>query len=233
MKRVAIHQPNYFPWMGYFLKMASVDTFIYHDAVTLNTRGYTRRCYLRPRVNQDNQRLSVTLSHPSQSQLIQEVKLSDDRQWQAHHWNIISLTYRESLHYDTVSPWIKDLIYNDSETLLADHNRLAIGSIAEYLGIDVECVNSSEYTLTQDETNAKHISLITQVNGTHYVSGTGGRAYQQDDIFAESGINLTYLDSYDLLSTEVGTQRAQLSILDYLFDYSQMELHNIINKLVG
>ena len=233
MKRVAIHQPNYFPWMGYFLKMASVDTFIYHDAVTLNTRGYTRRCYIRPRTSEDNQRLSVGLHQASQNQLISDVQLSEDRQWQADHWNRIKLTYQNAPHFDAVSPWLKELVLVDSSRLLSDHNINAISTLAQYLGLETQCIRSSELKLIEEGTNAKHISLITQVNGTHYLSGTGGRAYQDESLYAESNIQLTYLESYLLLTAAVGAGQAQLSILDYLFDSSQVELQSLINQLIG
>ena len=43
MKRIGIHQINYFPWNGYFNKMAKSDIFIYLDEVQLADRGYGQR----------------------------------------------------------------------------------------------------------------------------------------------------------------------------------------------
>jgi len=40
---VGIHQPNYLPWFGYFLKMAASDIFVFHDDAGLNSKGLTRR----------------------------------------------------------------------------------------------------------------------------------------------------------------------------------------------
>jgi hypothetical protein len=37
-KLIAIHQPNLFPWMGYFAKIAKSDAFVFLDHVVLNPR---------------------------------------------------------------------------------------------------------------------------------------------------------------------------------------------------
>jgi len=44
---VAVHQPNFFPWFGYFVKIALSDTFILLDDVQIPWRGYTRRTKIR------------------------------------------------------------------------------------------------------------------------------------------------------------------------------------------
>ncbi|MBK8563691.1 MAG: WbqC family protein [Saprospiraceae bacterium] len=46
-KIVAIHQPNYFPWLGYFYKIAACDVFVFHDNVEHSKRYPTRRTLIR------------------------------------------------------------------------------------------------------------------------------------------------------------------------------------------
>ena len=43
MKIAAIHQPNHLPWLGYWLKMACADLFIFNNNCPLNERGFSRR----------------------------------------------------------------------------------------------------------------------------------------------------------------------------------------------
>ena len=47
MKTVAIHQPNYLPWAGYFYKMLVCDDFIFLDDVVMATRSLSNRNRLR------------------------------------------------------------------------------------------------------------------------------------------------------------------------------------------
>ena len=44
---VAIHQPNYFPWVGYFYKIKAADIFIFLDDVDFSKGSYTNRCRIR------------------------------------------------------------------------------------------------------------------------------------------------------------------------------------------
>ncbi|MBK8887840.1 MAG: WbqC family protein [Saprospiraceae bacterium] len=43
IKTIAIHQPNFFPWLGYFYKMSKADVFVFHDNVQITKSGPTRR----------------------------------------------------------------------------------------------------------------------------------------------------------------------------------------------
>jgi len=228
---IAIHQPNYFPWMGYFLKMASADTFVYHDAVTLNTRSYTRRCYIKPQNTTENQRLSIGLKSISQNQLISDVLLSIDRKWQTEHWKTIEQTYQKSPYFSETSAWVYDLIVDDKHTHLADYNIAILKKIANYIDVQTTWVKSSTLSITGETTDAKHLSIITQLGGDHYLSGIGSRAYQDDETYRQQGIMVSYLESLSLLESVVGSNTAQLSILDYLFDSSQTELISLIKRL--
>lgn len=38
---VAIHQPNFLPWLGYFYKMLMADIFVFLDCVPFSKGGYT------------------------------------------------------------------------------------------------------------------------------------------------------------------------------------------------
>ena len=45
--KIAIHQPNYLPWLGYFYKIACVDIFILLDNVQYERNGYINRCQIK------------------------------------------------------------------------------------------------------------------------------------------------------------------------------------------
>ena len=101
---IAIHQPNYLPWMGYFLKIASCDAFIFHDAVTLNIKGYTRRTQIRNSDSEEPKKLSVSLKSASQNTLIKDIHDSEHVDWRTMHLTQIEKTYQQSPYFEEVFP---------------------------------------------------------------------------------------------------------------------------------
>lgn len=218
--------------MGYFLKMASSDIFIFHDAVTLNVKGYTRRTYIRDKQSDDPKRLSVSLSSVSQNTLITDVKDSDQVDWKSSHLAQINQNYDDSPYFDQVYPWFESIYLEYADQSLSRFNQYMILHLCQYLEIECQVFLSSELEMTGHTTTEKHISMIQQVGGVRYLSGVGGRAYQSNKEYHHAGLQLDYIESYNLLSQKVGDQRARLSIIDYIFDYSQSELISLVKDLI-
>ena len=80
MTRVAVHQPNYFPWIGYFHKLAAADIFVLLDNVEFqrgNASSVTNRTTIK--VSQGIQKMTVPVLRAGSSPLVQDV-LIDQRQ---------------------------------------------------------------------------------------------------------------------------------------------------------
>ena len=73
---VAIHQPHYFPWLGYLAKMASVDKFILMDTVQLEKRSYMHRNRI---IDPDGEVRYLNISCEKKNHFCQEYKDIKDR----------------------------------------------------------------------------------------------------------------------------------------------------------
>ena len=76
MKVIAIHQPNYFPWLGYFYKINACDEFVLLDTVQYqygNSISITNRCKIK--TGSGMQLLSVPVLKSSGSDLIMAMKI--------------------------------------------------------------------------------------------------------------------------------------------------------------
>ena len=70
---VGVHQPNFFPWFGYFLKITRSDKFVYlDDAQISNSRSYINRTYIN--IKGQAKWLTVPIKRTNAQQIINKTK---------------------------------------------------------------------------------------------------------------------------------------------------------------
>ena len=83
---VAIHQPNYLPWLGYFYKMVKADIFVLLDNVQYEKNGYTNRCQIKTPQGPFWLTLPIKRKFP---QMINEAEIVNYAQEKERHLKII------------------------------------------------------------------------------------------------------------------------------------------------
>jgi hypothetical protein len=185
MVRIAIHQPNYAPWLGYFAKMASADVFVFLDDCQMPIgRSYVSRVQIRGREGAEWMTIPV---QRSEGQAIRAVKFAD-RTWTRKHLGTFRANYARCPYYHQVVEILRP-IYEDAGDYLAPFNMRLIRTIANYLGLNPRFCLESEIPETGTSTQ-RLIDLVRFCGGTTYVSGLGGTNYQDPAAFLASGIDL-------------------------------------------
>jgi hypothetical protein len=190
MRRVAIIQPNYLPWKGYFDIIHAVDVFIFLDDVQYTTRDWRNRNRIkRP------QGEPIWLTVPTlggRNQLVNEVAIDNAQNWPHKHYEALRHSYRGTPHFDRYAPRLRELL-NDKWPLLVDLDVALTKQICEWLGFSVELRRSSELGAhgAKDE---RLIDLTQKVGGDYYLSGPAARDYIQPDRFQSANIELAYHD---------------------------------------
>ncbi|MBK8625153.1 MAG: WbqC family protein [Saprospiraceae bacterium] len=217
--KIAIHQPNFLPWAGYFLKMAASDIFILHDNVEINMSGPTRRVKIAARHTADHtQWLTIPLKKNSDYALIKDLEVSTEIDWRRKHLSQVKEAYRHSKYFSLVYPELEAWYQETRDmTKLSQINKHFITKVANKLGICHEMHSSSEIPVLgkADDYNLK---LTLHLGGTHYISGLGGKKYQEEKIFTQNHVKLKVLDSKTELEnmfSEVDCDKS-LSVLEVL-----------------
>ncbi|EJN28447.1 WbqC family protein [Pseudomonas sp. GM80] len=214
MKRVAILQSNYIPWKGYFDMIAAVDEFIIYDDMQYTKNDWRNRNQIK--TPQGVKWLTV----PAGSNLnrrIRDVEL--DPRWQIKHWSSIEANYAKAEYFGEISQLLKPLYLDRQFTSLSELNRTLIETICAYLKITTTIKNSWDYSLCEGKTE-RIVDLCRQAGATEYVSGPAAENYLEEDMFAESGIKLTWFDysGYREYPQLWGEFTHGVSILDVLFN---------------
>jgi hypothetical protein len=213
-KGLAIHQPNYMPWLGYFHKIAQADVFIFLDDAEFSKNSFTNRN--RIKTSQGVLWLTIPV-HIKLGQKISEVRFADDT-WPAKHLKTLRSVYGKARFFGSVFPWVESLLNKGNSGSLSEFNIHAIEDICQELGIDCDFRKSSEFAL-QSKGDDRLIDLARKVGATSYLSGRGGANYQDPEKFVKAGLDFAYTSfSQPIYEQLWGAYVPNLSILDTLFN---------------
>ena len=204
--KLACHQPNYFPWAGYFRKMSEANLFVILDTVPYSKNSYINRVKIR-----GDKWLTIPIQQKF-GQIIRDVRLCDIKEPQ-HQIELIKQAYQDATYFDYFS---KPLFRRMSVPwkFLSTLNTSLIMTVARMLGIPTGITQSSFYDFKKTGDDLL-IEICRHFKATTYLSGVGGKKYQDENKFKEAGIKIEYPD-YNY---------PDISILDSLFYYGNNYLH--------
>lgn len=189
---VAIHQPNFLPWLGYFDKLARADVFVLLDHVQFSKTGGTWSNRVQVLINGQAAWLTmpvVRAYHGVRS--YREMALDDRSPWRAKMLKTIQLNYAAALYFAAIYPVLETILHTPT-TSLAEFNEAGIRHLAAGLGLSSARLLRSSELAVQGQATDMLVSLVQAVGGDAYLAGGQAAAYQQDDKFADAGIAVIY-----------------------------------------
>jgi len=214
-KLVAIHQPNYAPWLGYFYKMARADVFIFLDDAQFSRGSYTNRVQIA--ANGPPRWLTVPVRHAFGAS-INRIEVASER-WAQAHLDTLHNSYAKAAHFRAVWPDILDIYAGLPSGSLADANISLILSLSKRLGIETVTQRASDMGCDSMIADDRLIALC-HCSGENvcYLSGKGGSNYQDEQKFKAASIDLIYAN-FEHPRYPVGeiTFVAGLSVFDAVF----------------
>ena len=188
----AIHQPNFFPWAGYFDKIARSDVFVFLDHVDYEKSGHSMQSITNRVTIFGGEKIHCPVVREHGPQLIDSVKIREDMPWRQDLIGKLKKKYVRAPYCDEISAFIEDMISvpTDSLSIL---NINAIKKICEKTGIETKFVIQSEME-TQGHSSELLIDIIKKTGCSEYMHGKGGTKYQDDSLFEAAGIKLVPQD---------------------------------------
>jgi hypothetical protein len=194
---IAIHQPNYLPWLHYFYKIWASDVFVLHDNVEYSKNSFTKRVFIRNApAAKERVYLSVPLERHSDFTLIRDLKINNEQNWQTKHLNKIKYVYGRAPFFKIHFPRIEHILAESRRIeRLATLNQELIEGISAELDIKTPFLLSSELPITGFRADEYNAAIVAHLGGTHYLSGAGGVKYQQETTYSTQNITLKYSHS--------------------------------------
>lgn len=222
--KLAIMQPYFFPYIGYFQLMNAVDEFIIYDNIKFTKKGWINRN--RILVNEKDLYITIPLKKDSDYLNINERYLADS--WfleRKNMMNKINGSYKKSPNFNVVYPIIEKCILFEGKNLFKFvFNSLT--RIKEYLEIPVSLIVSStipiDHTLKAEK---KVISICKARKTSMYINPVGGIELYNKNTFKKEGIELRFLKTNEVIYNQFNNDFVPfLSILDVMMFNSKEEI---------
>lgn len=226
---IAIVQPAYLPWLGYFDQMAQADVFVHYDDVQLSRKSWHARNRVKTAAGEDW--LSVPVRHTGgHPVLISEAEIDREVAWPKRHLGVIQQAYRKAPYFNEVYPWFADLLAFPWPSLRQLNIQMAM-ALSTWLGVKApDMVLSSSLGIAADlDTTARPLQICQAVGATRFLVGPTAKAYINAGAFEDAGIELAWHEYEPPVYPQLwGDFIPRLSALDAL-----MMLGPGARKLVG
>jgi len=215
---VAIHQPNFFPWLGYFDKIRKADAFVFLDRVDYPRAGsgsmgsWCNR--VRLAIQGQPQWVSCPVLRMPLGSPIAQARIDGRQPWQTKLLKTLEANYRKAPQYKPALDFLEPLI-RSAEINLADFNIAAIRAIADRLGLSTRFARQSELACSGSATDLL-VSIVTAAGGDAYLAGGGATGYQLDHVFGENGQTLVPQNFIPAPYGDGARFLPGLSVIDYL-----------------
>ena len=221
--KVAIHQPQYLPWLGYFDKMDQSDVFVLLDDVQYKKNEWQNRNKIR---NSDGwQWITVPVQYEF-GQAIKEIRIDNNQNWRDKHLKSLELNYSRAPFFAKYFPFFRESLSVEWE-YLDDLNVHFIGHFSDILGIRTKLLKSSDLGIETSGTE-RLVDICERLEGEVYISGAGGSEYLDEQKFRNKGIVLEFQKySHPQYWQVFGGFQPYMSVADLLFCHGDKSIEII------
>ena len=189
---IAIMQPYFFPYLGYFQLLSNCDEFILLTEVNYIKRGWIHRN--RIKMHERETRFGLNISEASQNKKINEHQIHSGKEEAKRK---VFNAYKNSKNFDQWFPTISNAIMHPCDSL-SDYLANSLFKTSLLLDIDTKIIKDSdiEYDRTKRGSNLI-LEICRSRRASTYINLPGGKdIYNSQDFLAE-GIELCFMKEYN------------------------------------
>ncbi len=226
---ITIHQPNYFPYPGFFHKLSLADTFVVMDDIQYQY-DYTNRNKIVANNTEGWTRIIVPTKKQHKFFAINNVEINNELPWRETNWRQIYESYKDSKFFNLYQEYLESL-YKKEWTHLFAINLEIIKKTMEWLDIKIKIVLESQLDVSGNATE-RLVNVCKTIGADTYVSGIGGKTYLDERLFAENKIKLVYQNYTPIVYSQQLSKSfiPNLSILDLLANVGPNSMKLIKNN---
>lgn len=188
--RLAIMQPYFLPYIGYFQLIAAVDRFVVYDRIKYTKKGWINRN--RMLLNGKDAVFSLPLRTGSDSLDVVERELASDFNGD-RLLNQFRGAYARAPQFESTYALLERIVRFPDDNLF-DYIHRSLAAVCEHLGIRTPLQASSTVAFDNSlKGQDKVLALCKAAGATQYLNPIGGTELYQREAFAAQGIELQFL----------------------------------------
>jgi hypothetical protein len=225
--KLAVMQPYFFPYIGYFQLIHAVDKILLYSRVNYIKRGWVNRNRVLAKTRGPSY-VTVPVRDASSYRIIGDVEIDNSTPWKSTMLRSIYHEYRRSPHFHLVYTFLEALLtrpYEKLDLLNID----TVRAVVALLGIttDVSVANENhiamervlDNTPSADRKTQRLLELCRHERASTYLNPVGGKLLYDKSVFAQNGVELLFLESIPTPYPQSASEFVpHLSIIDVLFN---------------
>lgn len=189
--KLAIMQPYFFPYVGYYQLANLVDKFIFFDDVNYIRRGWVNRN--RILISGAEKYITIPVLYAEVNAKINEIKISNDLDWRRKILQQLAHSYKKAPYYKQAFGVVERVIYSSDESL-SDIAKSSIKFVFNYLGLNQNFQSSSEMSASENKGQARIIDICKSEGAGIYINAPGGRELYDPADFYQEKIEIRFLN---------------------------------------
>lgn len=211
---VAIHQPNYMPWAGFFNKWMLADAFVILDTVQYHKNEWQNRNRIKTAHGASWITVPVTYRFP---QKIDEVGIAPGP-WARKQIAMIEQAYARAPYIDQYWPDLRSILLEPWQKV-SELNIALILQLGSMLGCTAPLHIASDMAIRSEDQTGRLVEICRELGGDGYLSGQEGRNYLDRSVFEEACLELWFQQVEAPLYPQLhGEFISHLSVIDMLFN---------------
>ena len=229
MIKIAIMQPYFMPYIGYFQLINVVDVFVVYDNIQFTKKGWFHRN--RILVNGKDKMLSVPLKKDSDYLDVAQRELADSFENESKKIiRKIKAAYQKAPYYKEVMPLVEECFRRGSGNLF-DFIYASLKLLTQFLQIDTKIIISStidiDHTLKSQD---KVLAICKNLNADIYINAIGGQELYVAEAFRNKGVELRFIKTKPVKYKQFDNEFVPwLSIIDVMMFNSKESIKEYLN----
>lgn len=216
--KLAIMQPYFLPYLGYWQLIQSADVFILFDDVQFIRHGWINRNRVLKQ-GSGWQYIMVPLRKHSHRARIKEIQAHPEVDWKGKILRQLEHYKSQAPYFAEVMTLLSDLFSSLSTTCMVEINAHLIRGICAYLNIGTRLEISSDCGFDYDQVEGPGewaLRMAHQMQATQYLNPINGRDLFSASKFRDLGIDLIFLKNPGCSYDQRRSFEPNLSIVDVL-----------------